>query len=74
MSVMLALLTVVDLGKGVSDLATGQQPVAVVVSPLLLLLSFVRNLVQHYSTLCVNSPKYLVPVDLYRLKRDAWSY
>jgi len=42
-SVLLALLTVVDLCKGVNDLVTGQQPAAAVVSPLLLLLSFVRE-------------------------------
>jgi len=43
MSVTLALLSVVALCKGVADLASARQPAVAAVSPLLLLLSFVRK-------------------------------
>jgi len=39
---MLMLLSVIDLMKGIRDLATGRQPTVVVVSPVILLVSFVR--------------------------------
>jgi len=40
---VLALLSVVDLCKGSSDLVRGIQPAVVVISPVILLVSFVRS-------------------------------
>jgi len=47
-SLLLVLLSVVDLVKGVNDLVTGRQPAVAVVSPFVLLISFVRHVAVFY--------------------------